>query len=56
MLGESLAMFYSHTAQNRTAIDVTGFHFCVRNGNRWYYRAIFARQIEKPEPNGSGCK
>ena len=45
MLGESLAMFYSHTAQNRTTIDVTAFHFCVRNGNRWYYRTLFARQI-----------
>ena len=47
MLGESLAMFYSHTAQNRTTIDVTAFHFCVRNGNRWYYRSRFARQIGK---------
>ena len=47
MLGESLAMFYSHTAQNRTTIDVTAFHFCVRNGNRWYYRTLFARQIGK---------
>ena len=39
MLGESLAMFYSHTAQNRTTIDVATFHFCVRNGNRWNHIA-----------------
>ena len=45
MLGESLAMFYSHTAQNRTTIDVATFHFRVRNGNRWFCRAISVRQI-----------
>ena len=44
-LNRRLTVIYSHTAQNRTTIDVATFHFCVRNGNRWFCRAISVRQI-----------
>ena len=28
-----------------TTIGVTAFHFCVRNGNRWFNSTIFTRRI-----------
>ena len=41
----SLAMTYSHTIVRCTTIGVTAFHFCVRNGDRWDYSTMVARQI-----------
>ena len=31
-------------ARSHTTIGATTFHFCVRNGNRWYWRAIAVRR------------
>ena len=44
-LNKSLAVTYSHTNVRCTTIGVTAFHFCVRNGNRWFYSTMAARQI-----------
>ena len=41
----SLAVTYSHTNVRCTTIGVTAFHFCVRNGNRWFYSTMAARRI-----------
>ena len=41
----SLAVIYSRANVRCTTIGVTAFHFCVRNGNRWYYSTMAARQI-----------
>ena len=38
-------MTYSHTIVRCTTIGVTAFHFCVRNGDRWDYSTMVARQI-----------
>ena len=38
-------MIYSHTNVRCTTIDVTAFHFCVRNGNRWFYSTMAAGRI-----------
>ena len=40
-----LAVTYSHTNVRCTTIGVTAFHFCVRNGNRWFYSTMAARRI-----------
>ena len=40
-----LAVTYSHTSVRCTTIGVTAFHFCVRNGNRWFYSTMAARRI-----------
>ena len=39
-------MIYSHTIVRCTTIDVTAFHFCVRNGNRWFYSTMAAGHIQ----------
>ena len=41
----SPAVIYSHTNVRCTTIDVTAFHFCVRNGNRWFYSTMAAGRI-----------
>ena len=41
----SLAMTYSRTIVRCTTIGVTTFHFCVRNGDRWVYSTMVAKQI-----------
>ena len=40
----NLAMTYSRTIVRCTTIGVTAFHFCVRNGDRWYYSTMVARK------------
>src|SRR5574344_777027 len=40
-----LVVTYSHTNVRCTTIGVTAFHFCVRNGNRWFYSTMAARRI-----------
>ena len=43
----SLAMTCSRTDRRCTTIGVTAFHFCVRNGDRWFYSTVIARQTGK---------
>ena len=40
----SLALTYFHMGRPHTIIGDAAFHFCVRDGNRWFHRSMDTRQ------------